>query len=311
MVHVYDCPTMELKRLFRTSRRRVGPGADEESATTPHVASAPPRPWEQIARADVADHPRTIDDILDRRLDGVTVTSVFSPDEVERAVAAVADTEPLRRVFPNGSVLGMPIGHIGPESQDRTEFFAAAEESRELYRVAFGFDPHDRVAAAVAPLAGGRQLQQPCEAGHEYIPGHLRWLDPEAAGLRAHADGEFGREMRHGSMSCLDSTTEIVGHLSYFVVMQRPASGGTLTVYDEAWDPDDQDVPHFDSGNRPDGWAEALPSITVDPGPGDMVVFGGGWRWHRIEPIGGPLHRITYGGFVAPSRTGRELHFWC
>ena len=53
-----------------------------------------------------------------------------------------------------------------------------------------------------------------------------------------------------------------------------------------------------------------VPGLVVDPNPGDLVVFGGGRRFHRVEPIGGETPRITYGGFAASSKDGDEVNCW-
>jgi hypothetical protein len=300
--------------LARTLRRRATTHSEPlepEPVKRSRVASGRPADldWQHIDAAATADHPTLIDDLLARRHDGITISGVFTQAEVTRAVADLAGTGPVRRQAELGSVLGMPIGQIGPDSQDRTLFLDDTDQARALYRAAFGFDPHTRVADVLAPMAGGLPLVPPVEHGREYNPGQVRWFEPGCGGLRAHCGNEFRDILKSGAMSHLVSTTRVEDHLSYFVVLQTPEVGGSLSVFDLRLD----DFAHEESwgtGRRDDSFIDDVPALTVDPEPGSLVLFGGGWRWHRIEPVEGTRPRVTYGGFCAPSVAGDAIHFW-
>jgi hypothetical protein len=266
--------------------------------------------WEQIAAADLGSHPDLLDELIHRRRDGVTITGIFEPDEIQQAIARLDDTRDVRTASTIGTVLGMPIGEVGAESQDRTAFLDDTDRARALYREAFGVDPHARLAERLAPASGGRPLVPPSEGGREYNPGQMRWFEPGCGGLRAHAGNEFRAILEHGAMSHLVTTTQVTHHLSYFVVLQRPEEGGSLSVYDLLWESYSGDPDAWSSGARADDWFDDQPRLKVDPDPGSLVLFGGGWRWHRVEPVHGDRPRITYGGFAAPSVDETEIHFW-
>jgi hypothetical protein len=77
------------------------------------------------------------------------------------------------------------------------------------------------------------------------------------------------------------------------------------------------DKGEFDDGSgddrvdlRDDSRFDNMPALHLDPAPGDLIIFGGGWRWHRVEPLTGTRARVTYGGFCAPSIDGDRLDFW-
>ncbi|OWY61372.1 hypothetical protein B7486_64135, partial [cyanobacterium TDX16] len=176
---------------------------------------------------------------------------------------------------------------------------------------AFGFDPHQRVAEVLEPMSGGRPVTAPTEEGRDYNPGNVRWYDPGLGGLRSHVGNEFRYLAEEGAMKHLIQTTAVEDHLSYFVVLQPPTEGGALAVFDLLWEDENENIKPWDSAMRDDRWFDTQSALRLSPGPGDMILFGGGWRWHRVDPVGGDRPRITYGGFAAPSRDDRELHMWC
>ena len=111
--------------------------------------------------------------------------------------------------------------------------------------------------------------------------------------------------MRH-----LLTVTDVKDHLSYFVVLRKPRVGGALTVYDLVWEQDQGVGDVWENGAREDSRFDDVPGTQFTPDPGDLILFGGGWRWHRVDPLGPEDRRVTYGGFAAPSIDGRSLHFW-
>ena len=164
-------------------------------------------------------------------------------------------------------------------------------------------------ALRVPPADGSFRAKQLVQQG-KISEAELRRLEAACLdGLRAHAGNEFLDIIEHGGMSHLVTTTRVRDHLSYFVVLQRPEAGGTLSVYQQTIESLQMDT-GWGTGFRDDASFDDLPALCIDPPPGSMVLFGGGWRWHRIEPVLGTRPRITYGGFCGPSVDGTELHFW-
>lgn len=305
---------LQHSRLGRwLGRRAGGPDATApEPVATPEPAGPPPTVplrWHTIPAAESSSHAGMISRILRREEDGMTVTGVFTPEEAARACERLDQETEGRTASPIGWVLGMPLGEVGPESQDRNAYFDDSDRARAIYREALGVDPEARIAEALDPMAGDLRCGLATEGDREYNPGHMRWFLPGNGGLRAHAGNEFGEVLKRGAMSHLAETTRIVDHLSYFVVLQKPEIGGSLSVYDLLWDPESSDD-SWENGEREDAYFDGLPRLKVDPEPGDLVVFGGGFRWHRIEPVLGPIPRMTYGGFCAPSVDGTALQFW-
>ena len=265
--------------------------------------------WSELPADQLGAQPGLLDDLLDGRRDGVTITGVVTPDEAATAVEGLQRvSEDDRRDHPFGWLLGMSIGMIGGDT-DRTPYIADAARVRPLINEAFGFDPQERLAERLAPISGGRRLVAASEKGAAYNPGQVRWWVPGRGGLPAHVGNEFRTQLEHGAMQHLLSTTSVFNHLSYFLVLQRASEGGELRVYDLTFT-ENQGRSDWGEGFPDDSWIASVPSCTINPGPGDLVLFGGGWRWHRVEPNWGTVPRVTYGGFAAASIAGTELHFW-
>lgn len=265
--------------------------------------------WEVVAADRLGTVPALLDDLLSGRRDGATITGVLSPAEAADAAAGldqIPDAQRREHLF--GWLLGMSIGMLGGAT-DRSPYMDDAAAVRPAMSKAFGFDPHERIARCLASIAGDRPCVPASEGGRPYNPGQVRWFLPDRGGLPAHVGNEFKVQLEHGAMQHLLTTTKVFNHLSYFVVLQRPTSGGGLRVYDLTFS-DNQGRDDWGTGFPDDRWIKSVPSRVLDPAPGDLILFGGGWRWHRVEEVVGTRPRITYGGFAAESIDGSEIHFW-
>lgn len=285
--------------------RRLLQRAKRTSRHQPTSPSTIDLDWRTVPSDRVAEHPDLLSDLLAGRMDGVTVTGVLTPDEASRAVGAIPDSAWEEHFI--GRIIGMAIGMEGED--DRSTYLADTERARSVYRMAFGFDPHERLQEVLAPASGGIPLIPAEEGGRDYNPGHLRYWEPGRSGLKAHVGNEFRRELEETSMKHLLTTTSVKDHLSYFVVLQPPDVGGELSVYDLRWEQDDA------SGDarvdlRDDSRFDEMPSLKLRPNAGDLILFRGGSQWHRVEPLVGKRARITYGGFCAWSIDRAAIHFW-
>ncbi len=268
-----------------------------------------PLRWETFSARDAHLHEGAVDEVLTRRRDGVTVTGIYEPEEIDRALAHFEDPRTPKLDHTFGALIGMSLGMVG-EEPDRSRYLDDTAQAMEIYEEAFGFDPFERLADRIRPLAGGRDLAPPYEDGRPYNAGQIRMWDPGSGGLPAHVGNEFRALMEHGAMRHLLTVTAVKDHLSYFVVLRRPEVGGALTVYDLLWEEDQGIGDVWENGARKDSRFSDVPGVQFTPGPGDLILFGGGWRWHRVDPLGPASRRVTYGGFAAPSLDGRTLHFW-
>jgi hypothetical protein len=262
-----------------------------------------------VDAASASEHPDLLRRIAAREADAALVRGVLSSDEVDAAVARLnaVRSQSSREIF--GHVLGFPLLRLGEDNADRSGYYEATKVARATYREAFGFDPHERVVSVLQHMTGGLPIEIPTEDGAEYNPGTVRWYLPGEGGLFPHVGNEFVDQNAGGALSHLLTVNQVREWMSWFMVLQRPDSGGTLTIYDllHADRP-----PEIDQAGRDvrEPLFAGRRSVTIDPAPGDLIVFCGGWRYHRVEQIGEGPPRMTYGGFMRADRTGTRIHTW-
>lgn len=83
--------------------------------------------------------------------------------------------------------------------------------------------------------------------------------------------------------------------LSYLYVLEAPAQGGELELFDR-------------QGPASPGSPLTLRrSDLVPPVAGELLLFNAGLHWHRVCPSHGPGRRVVLGGFVRLNRTHTAL----
>jgi hypothetical protein len=288
-----------------------GRDSREDSAGNPHPRRAVPLRWFDLHAVD--DPPGDqVGDILAKRADGMTVSGVFTADECARAVDALEAWRDERTGAMFGTMLGMPLAELSSvtdDPDDRTPYLESTRRANDRYREAFGFDPATRLASVVERFAGGRLFRAPVEEGRSYNMGNVRWYDPGSRGLPAHAGNEFQMH-QSATLAHLQSTTVTIDHLSWFVVIQAPEAGGALSVFDLLYDEHEAAVPTWTEIGRDDADFDDQPALQLAPPAGTLILFGGGWRWHRVDPIHGSVQRVTWGGFAGPSLDGLAVNSW-
>lgn len=160
--------------------------------------------------------------------------------------------------------------------EDRTAaYFAdAAASDRAVRRHAPGLQ--ERLLSALTLLLGPRaQLRQRpgwCGPGVHIFP---------AGGWVAQNGGEVHFDIEGLPDPARDARAPA---LTLVLVLQAPAEGGGLRVWDLRFD--GRDHPAAPPGPR------HVPSATVPYAPGDLIVLDS-YRLHQIEPFAGPSDRVT------------------
>jgi hypothetical protein len=263
-----------------------------------------------LEASETPGHPGLLLEVLAKRIDGLHVRNVFTEEEVERAIPILESFRPFANPEPFGAMLGMPLYETA-DAGVRTAYLDSGDENRPRYREAFGFDPHQRLWDVLDPLIGDIEFDFAREDGREYNPGNVRWYDPAQGGLRTHAGNEFVEENLPKSLAHLATQSPVRDHLSYFVVLRESQIGGKLSVYELLYEDRTAEIQYWEDVQRDDSLFDAIPHLAHHPRPGDLTIFGGGWRYHRVDPVEGPVSRMTYGGFANVSHDGRRLHMWC
>jgi hypothetical protein len=138
----------------------------------------------------------------------------------------------------------------------------------------------------------------------KYISSTIRFLQPGHGGIKPHT------ELLHYELfdTCkhLATILDLSNEISMFCVLQKPESGGKLRIYNctfretESISYPDLRYPYVLNADYTD----------IDPEPGDLVLFGGGQRWHCITEIKGNKDRITIGGFICFNKAHDKIFYW-
>jgi hypothetical protein len=276
-----------------------------------------------VDAADVGRYPSAIDDMRERRLDGMILRGVLSQAEI----AAVLERLERRDLpVPRNTFPGFPEDDTSPYvvgraivscSADLEDYFRDAADFRRCLPALFPGEPsfEARLGSIFSALAGGRPTSVPAgPRGTTYTPATIRVL-PDGHEIGVHVGKSFLRmpQARH-----LSTLVEVGEQLSYFLTLTTPESGGELVIYGLEW----ADVePHLPEPGKASGADVYMPTSAVSfidacdqesyrPGEGDLLIFDGGRYFHRVSHIGGPRPRRTIGGFLSLSRDHRAVSYW-
>lgn len=283
-----------------------------EGDTSTARSFAPISTWLQLEASEGPAN-SVIDDVTQRSLAGVTVRGVFAQDECRRGVEALDGANAPSNEAMFGSMVGMPLAELArlpAEERHIGRYLDTVDLQRSHLGGAFGFDLGLRVTAALRNLVPTTwTVQSPVEAGRSYAVGNLRRYEPGGPGLPAHVGSEF---LMHddGSLDHLRSLARTRDHFSWFVIVQEPAEGGQLEVFDASRETYQPEATQWGPTGREDREFDSLPSTLISPDAGSLVLFGGGWHWHRVRPILGDRARMTYGGFAALGHEAQRLYVW-
>lgn len=147
-----------------------------------------------------------------------------------------------------------------------------------------------------------------------YVPFTFRELFAGDGCLKAHCENLFYQEFP-SFFTRINKFSHPDNQLSFFIVLQKPKTGGELTLFDIKWNNkqkrindhlikmQNDDVFEFDNETV---LARDIYSLTV----GSLVVFKGGEIWHRVEKVLSEPSRITLGGFLSFSHNQSKLYSW-
>lgn len=263
--------------------------------------------WTQVSAGDAATIDRSIEDVLEHRHSGFTVTDVLDPDEAARAASTFRHRADVFHMVGYGVIWGIPVNESW--DGDRRAYLDRVDHTRELYAQVFGFDIVERLTTTFEKLSGRYGVTVASEGGRSYLPGSFREMRPGAGGLPAHTGNEFFEMGADGPLDHLAAVTDWRDSLSYFLMIEPPLDGGDLHIFDLAWE-DRPDLRGFNNFDRDDRPFDSMATASLRAGPGDLVWFRGGDQWHKVTQIRGSRSRVTFGGFMAPTVSGDTLVYW-
>ncbi len=263
----------------------------------------------EIDASEVQDHPDAIERILRHELFGVLVRGVFSADHLARVVAGI-ERQPDIPVFEAHTFSGRTYGRVlRMAGEQLDEYFDAARRIGPALEAAFGDGPgyEVRLREIVGALSGGRPVCVPGAGARSYAPATVRVLDPGGT-VGLHCGNET---YAFPALGELVKIIDPAGEISTLLPLALPESGGELEIYDVCFgDPTIDDLDRRlgrDSAQR--GLADRH-CLRLRPAVGDLALFEEGRYYHRVSEVEGTRSRWTMGGFLAPARDARTLHYW-
>ncbi len=215
------------------------------------------------------------------------------PPEDVQLIGTDSPATPTYRA-PRGTTLDAYLNSAATHAADAAGVFEA------------GFDAGAAMGDVLGALAGGRPVQLAGSAdGRPFAPFTIRRL---VAGkhIGLHHDLHWGLELYRELAGVVDTSTLV----SFVAALRTPTAGGDLVVYGAI--STDPAVPRLANGFAYDLEAveSRYPSARVSIRPGDLFLLAAGRCLHRVECVGGPLARITMGGFLALDRLHERVFYW-
>jgi hypothetical protein len=189
------------------------------------------------------------------------------------------------------------------------EYFDAARQMGPALADAFGEGPgyEERLQEIVGALGGGRPVRVPSVGTRTYAPATVRVIEPGGT-IFLHCGNETH------AFPALGELTQIIdpaGEISTLMPLALPEEGGELEVYDVCFG--DPLIGELDGRLGREGAHRGLADrrcVRLRPEVGDLALFEEGRHYHRVNEVRGTRSRWTMGGFLAPSRDARTLHYW-
>jgi hypothetical protein len=153
--------------------------------------------------------------------------------------------------------------------------------------------------------------------GGEFANFGIRNLLSKKNGIDIHCENAFLYQLEPRFRMWLQENVDIENSISFFIVLQKPESGGDLILFDECWDNFQLKLGETTYAERHDLEGSLFTNkqrvkpermnLSFDEGEG--VVFRAAQIWHAIDKIEGNSNRITIGCFIAKGNDGK-YYFW-
>ncbi len=272
----------------------------------------------EISSDDSAGKKDLIRQIKEEKLHGFVTKGLLTSSEVHDVNTALNSLpERLLMPTPSGSIFPDPFATMSDEGEMLDKYYDKLYHLHELKKEQPAIKLIlDKLDAHIKSCAEGFEVSVPVNKVKKKMvsPGTFRFFKPGYGGLHVHCGNLFQQQSLF-YYSLLEEDVNMDGQLSYFIVLQKPEGGGELTIYDMLWnDVKDKDHPEENNyvldknGNKI--YLDQLRQFTVNPEPGDILIFSGGPIWHRVEDIKGSHPRVTLGGFLNFSKDGKGLYYW-
>lgn len=260
---------------------------------------------EKVASLDALEPNKMLPRLASGDIGVVRIPNFFSRAEVDRIVERISTHE--ISWYPNFTNKQGRIGicateYVGKED-GKSAYFAREPECSRVRDDVFSNvpDPIQKLISGFSADYETSVAREPEMESAEYFAGLIRAMQQKST---LHFD-YAPQQTPEWWVSGIEAQFAIV------VYLQLPGNGGGLTVYDRRWVPED-DVYNQDGQERgAKGYdpvvAETLRSVTVNPEPGEMVIFNSR-NFHQVEAIDADLVRLSLNVFLGLK--DNRLYLW-
>ena len=274
--------------------------------------------FKNIEPEERKNYSNIIQDIKNKKTDGVIVKSVFSNEEVRgllNFLDSLSDDDYLQT--PSGKIFPKPFAVISDMDNKLQEytlsnsFFSKLKNENELISNFL-----KKLNTTISSFVQNTEVEQPKLeiSGINVCDGTFRYLFKNKGGLYVHC-GNYFQEQNEFFYKMVKQDVDVSNQLSYFVVLQNTERGGELTLYDLRWKKGQMKESPLNNNyiileNRSKLHINSLKKQKIRTEVGDLLIFYGGDIWHRVEDIEGLTPRVTFGGFLNFSKDSSKLFYW-
>lgn len=256
--------------------------------------------WVIVESEFIGNYPDGVNQIYKGEIDGMLIKQVFTKEEMFKAKHQLENSKSLRNHVKYGETFGTVLVE---KVSNPIKYFQDVEVYRTELQQIFPTGYEARIETLLSKVSGERTVEIASENNQTYAPAQIRFMEPNKGGLIIHKGSQ---NLHHPPFAYLRKITRLFEHLSYFLIIDKPAEGGELIVYDLPSEEAKKDVDNLIQNSA----FEKCEKRYISPDIGDMVLFHGGTIWHKVADVKGEKSRISIGGFVALSKDDQKIFYW-
>ncbi len=252
-------------------------------------------------------------DMQEGKLDGVVISGIFDANELKgiqsrfRELSEQPKWTDLYFKVAFGSVIGSSVFENNPAA-----YLDRCGLSLDFLESLFQGNFCSLMTQTLCKLARTQRVFRPRfpDSDNSSIPGVVKIFKPKYKTLNAHIHREFG--LNFPLYQKMAPISRLETELSYYLLLQKPSSGGSLTLYDLQWHNTPQEYirPEVFMAEQRDDFLDNLDRMHISLSEGEMIIFAANRIWHRVDAVQGNTNRITIGGFITESLDDRCQYYW-
>lgn len=150
-------------------------------------------------------------------------------------------------------------------------------------------------------------------------PISFRRLNKYKNGIDLHCENSFKDDLIDEFKNKILENLNLENILSFYIVLQKPISGGELIIYNHEWNDVKLPKAELTEKNRKNKKGSILDNYSTkktestyfDINTNELVIFRGAQIYHAINNIHGNIDRITVGGFIGQSNSDEDkFYYW-